>query len=118
MKEDGNMKLLVHVGDIDKWKTAIGNAKNAKKLREECEVEIVANSNSVIALKEKIAENLDLLDGLKSLNKLNVKIKACNNALKTFDLKKEELLEDVIIVKAAVVEIMEKQQEGYSYLKV
>lgn len=112
------MKLLIHVSEIDKWKTAIGNAKNAKKIKEECEIEIVANSISVVALKEKIAENLGLLDGLKSLNELNVKIKACNNSLKTFDLKKEELLEEVIIVKAAVVEIMEKQQEGYSYLKV
>ncbi|WP_297632576.1 DsrE family protein [uncultured Clostridium sp.] len=112
------MKLLIHVGEIDKWKTAIGNAKNAKKIKEDCEIEIVANSASVVALKEKIAGNLGLIDGFKELKDLNVKIKACNNSLKTFDLKKEELLEEVIIVKAAVIEIMEKQQEGYSYLRV
>ncbi|MGL5414826.1 MAG: DsrE family protein [Clostridium sp.] len=112
------MKLLIHVGEVDKWKTAIGNAKNAKKIKEDCDIEIVSNSASVIALKEKIAKNLGLLDGFQELKDLNVRIKACNNSLKTFDLKKEELLEEVIIVKAAVIEIMEKQQEGYSYLRV
>ncbi|MGL4848062.1 MAG: DsrE family protein [Clostridium sp.] len=111
------MKLLIHVGDLEKWKKAIGNAKNTKKLEKDCQIEIIANGVAVIAVKKKISENLGLKEDLERLEELGVKIKVCNNSCTMFDLKKEELLEGIEVVSAAVIEILEKQKEGYAYLK-
>ncbi|MGL5647224.1 MAG: DsrE family protein [Clostridium sp.] len=112
------MKLLIHVGDLDKWKTAINNAKNTKKFQTEAIVEIISNGPSAVALKDKVSENLGIKSSLEDLMNLGVKIKVCNNSLTMFDMKKEELIEGIEVVKAAVIEILEQQNNGYAYLKV
>ena len=47
----------------------------------------------------------------------DIEILACNNTLKSRKIKKSELIEDVDIVEAGVVEIIERQVGGYIYLR-
>lgn len=112
------MKLIIHIDEIDKWNLVVGNAVNAKAVKANSEIEIIVHGTAIVVLKEKVAENFGLKDKLISLNEKNIKIKCCNNAFNKFDMKKSELLSFVEIVPAAIVEIMEKQQnDGFAYVK-
>lgn len=111
------MKLLVHVSDIASWNIAIGNAMNAKKSLDNSEVEIIANSTAVAILKDKVAQNFDIKEKLELLASKGIKIKACKNALNKFDLTKNDILSVVEIVDAAIIEIVERQNDGFAYVK-
>jgi intracellular sulfur oxidation DsrE/DsrF family protein len=47
----------------------------------------------------------------------SVEFIACNNTMKTYDIKEKELLKDVEIVTAGIVEIIERQLDGYIYVR-
>ena len=53
----------------------------------------------------------------EELSKKGVEFKACNNSLNGLKIKKEELFELVMVVKAGVLELAEKQSQGYGYIK-
>lgn len=59
---------------------------------------------------------LNTTNSLKKLNAKGFKFVACNNALKAFNMKKEDINSFVDIVPAGVLELVEKM-EGYSYIK-
>jgi uncharacterized protein len=42
---------------------------------------------------------------------------ACNNTMRRMNVKKEELLPSVVIVPSALVELVQKQEAGWAYLK-
>ncbi len=46
-----------------------------------------------------------------------VKIVACENTMKGQKLTKDDMLGGIAYVKAGVVELMQKQQEGYAYIR-
>ncbi|GAB3199643.1 intracellular sulfur oxidation DsrE/DsrF family protein [Pontibacter aydingkolensis] len=55
---------------------------------------------------------------LKVLQDKGVKFVACENAMRAHNVQKEQLLPGVLTVPMGVVEIIEKQEEGYSYIKL
>jgi intracellular sulfur oxidation DsrE/DsrF family protein len=58
-------------------------------------------------------------DKLKELkDKGNVSFKGCANSMKRFNIDKSELISFAEIVPVAILEISEKQMEGWSYIKV
>jgi intracellular sulfur oxidation DsrE/DsrF family protein len=46
-----------------------------------------------------------------------VKVLACENTMKAQKLARADMLEGIAYVPAGVVEIMQKQQEGWVYLR-
>jgi intracellular sulfur oxidation DsrE/DsrF family protein len=42
---------------------------------------------------------------------------ACGNTMKTLKIKEEDLLADVEIVTAGIVELIERQLRGYIYIR-
>jgi intracellular sulfur oxidation DsrE/DsrF family protein len=44
-------------------------------------------------------------------------IAVCNNSLKRLKIDPSELMQEVTVVPSAVVELIVKQSEGWSYLK-
>ncbi|GAA0788231.1 DsrE family protein [Hathewaya limosa] len=115
------MKVLYHIDNASKWKLTMENAKNmldeGEKSGENFEIEILANSIAVVNLKEQIAINTKLYMQMDELIKRNVKFAACKKALTKFTIQQEELCAFVQIVPSGVVEVANKENEGYCYIK-
>jgi intracellular sulfur oxidation DsrE/DsrF family protein len=107
---------------ITKWNSdeinhILGSANNVIKFYgvDNTEVVIVAYAQGIKALL-KHRDN-KIRKRVKSLMTYDVEFIACANTMKTLRIKKEDLLEDVEIVTAGIVELIERQLRGYIYIR-
>jgi uncharacterized protein len=110
------LKAVFHIDEMEKWDLLIANVKNLLNGIDvkDSRVEIVANSVAVLRYrKDSGSENANL----EALEKEGVEIVACNNAMKSLKLDKEMLFAYVKVVPIGVKEIIEKQLDGYAYIK-
>ncbi|WP_066645455.1 DsrE family protein [Christensenella timonensis] len=115
------MKVLLHVDEAEKWKLALGNAKNLLKYGEEFGkeyvVEILANSAAVTSLTQARAKEEGLFADMEDLAIQAVAFVACRNALKANSIMEGSLIPFVEVVPAGIAEIVDKQEDGYAYVK-
>ena len=115
------MNVIYHVDEMAKWTLSLTNVQNMIQYYgehgEAYEIEIVANSEAVAALTKDRAAELGLLPALESFQGLPVQVAACANALRAQKIPAEALVEGVQVVPAGVVEIAQREAEGYRYLK-
>jgi len=110
-------KLVIQVSDSDpkKWALALNNAKNVQQDlgRDQVEIEIVAYGPGLAMLK------LDSEVGGRVTEAIGegVTMMACENTMTNQKIGKDDMLPKISYVKAGVVEIMQKQQQGYSYIR-
>ncbi len=62
--------------------------------------------------KTMVKEKIDDL-----VNNKHVVIAACNNSLIRFNLTKDDLILSAIVVPVAILELTDKQEKGWSYIK-
>ena len=107
--------MQVSDGDPGKWNLALNNAKNlqADLGRDKVEIEIVAYGPGIGMLKRDSAVGSRIDEALTS----GVTVLACENTMTGQKLVKSDMLPAIGYVKAGVVEIMQKQQQGYAYLR-
>ena len=74
------------------------------------QMRIVAYYHGIKAL---LKANKEIAVRVDALMQYEVEFVACGNTLETKKIKKEELIEDVEIVTAGIVEIIEKVHEGW-----
>ena len=86
---------------------------------DKCDVVVVAYSKGIKALlKEPKFFDKDIQKRLKSVMMYDsVEFIACNNTMKTYNIQEKELLKDVEVVTAGIVEIIERQLGGYIYVR-
>ena len=112
------MKVIFHIDELKKWELTICNVKNmllfSKENHEECEIEIVANSEAVDSLCHR---NDDYQAMMEKLSEDGVTMSACHNALMKRGISNGELYSFVEVVPSGIVELVQKQQEGYAYIK-
>ena len=83
-----------------------------------CEVVIVCYADGIKTVqKDAVFVDKNITKRMKALLLLDVEILACNNTLKSRKIKPSELIDDVGIVEAGVVEIIERQVDGYIYVR-
>jgi uncharacterized protein len=111
-----NMKAVFHVDELEKWDLLITNVENLVKgiNVENSKIAIVANSRAVLRYKNDSGLNNA---SLEELSRKGVIIMACNNALNSLQIGKEMLYAFVKVVPIGVKEIIERQLEGYAYIK-
>ena len=110
-------KLIMQVSDNDpaKWSLALNNAKNvqADLGAQNVAIEIVAYGPGLAMLKaDSVAANR-----IAEAMGAGVKVVACENTMTNQKIAKDDMLPKIGYVKAGVVEIMQKQQQGYAYLR-
>ena len=112
-------KLVFQVSDEDtaKWRMALSNAKNVQQ-------ELGGADKVVIAIVV-YGPGLGMLTfdspvGTEVAEAINAGIKfiACENTMKGKHLTKDDMLPSLDYARAAVVELMRKQQQGYAYIKL
>jgi uncharacterized protein len=110
-------RIVVQVSDADpaKWNLALNNARNlqADLGAANVEIEIVAYGPGIGMLKAESIVGNRVGDALGA----GVKIVACENTMQTQKLVKADMLDRIGYVGAGVVEIMQRQQQGWAYLR-
>jgi len=107
--------LQVSDGDAAKWNLALNNARNlqADLGAANVDIEIVAYGPGIGMLKADSAVGGRVDEALAS----GVKVVACENTMRGQKLTKPDMLPNVGYVAAGVVEIMQKQQQGWAYIR-
>src|SRR5258706_10868020 len=113
----GRAKVVIQMsdGDAAKWNLALNNAKNLQSDlgAANVDIEIVTYGPGIGMLKAEsvVANRID--EALKS----GVKVFVCENTMRGQKLTKPDMLGGIGYVSAGVVEIMEKQQQGWAYIR-
>ncbi|OYW66081.1 MAG: hypothetical protein B7Y26_02130 [Hydrogenophilales bacterium 16-64-46] len=114
---DGKAKMVIQVSDNDpaKWNLALNNAKNIQKDlgKDKVDLEIVAYGPGIGMLK---AES-EVANRIQEAVDSGVQVVACENTMRAQKLSKGDMNGTIGYVNAGVVEIMQKQQQGYTYLR-
>jgi len=107
--------MQVSDGDAGKWNLALNNARNlqADLGAKNVEIEIVAYGPGIGMLKSDSAVGNRIGEALSS----GVKVVACENTMRAQKLATADMLDGIGYVGAGVVEIMQRQQQGWSYLR-
>ena len=109
--------VVIQVSEADpaKWEMALINARNVRKAYGDkpINVEIVAYGPGLQMLRSDSA----VAAGLTEANQNGVKLLACGNTMATTHTTRDELNPEVNVVPAGVVEIMQRQQDGYAYVR-
>ncbi len=93
----------------------IRQVNNVLKNSPQTKIEIVFHGKAVYALvndKTTVKEKIDDL-----VNNKHVVIAACNNSMQRLNILKSELIPSAIVVPMAMLELMDKQEKGWSYIK-
>jgi hypothetical protein len=114
---DGKAKMVIQVSDNDtgKWNLALNNAKNIQKDlgKASVELEIVVYGPGISMLKAESEVGNRVAEAVES----GIKVLACQNTMRGQKLTKDDMLASVGYVPAGVVEILQKQQQGWAYLR-
>ena len=107
--------MQVSDGDAAKWNLALNNARNlqADLGAANVEIEIVAYGPGLGMLKRDSAVATRVDEALTS----GVKVVACENTMHAQKLTQPDMLPAIGYVGAGVVEIMQRQQQGWSYIR-
>mgnify|MGYP003948836197 CR=1 FL=1 len=117
--QDGTKKtrVVVQVSDADpaRWNLALNNVRNLQQDlgADNVTVEVVAYGPGIGMLKLDSAVGSRISEALKS----GVKVSACENTMRGQKLTHADMLPNVGYVPAGVVEIIQRQQEGWAYLR-
>jgi intracellular sulfur oxidation DsrE/DsrF family protein len=110
-------RVVMQVSDNDpgKWNLALNNAKNIQKDlgASNVAIEIVAYGPGINMLKmdSAVAGRIDEALGA------GVKVDACENTMHNAKLAKADMLHGIGYVPSGVVELMQRQQQGWAYLR-
>ncbi|MBT9614061.1 MAG: DsrE family protein [Burkholderiales bacterium] len=109
--------VVIQVSEADpaKWEMALINARNVRKAYGDkpMAVEIVAYGPGL----KMFHHNSRVATELEAARKSGVKLLACGNTMSMTHTTRDELNRAVDVVPAGIVEIMERQQDGYAYIR-
>ena len=98
----------------------LSSASNVIKFygADKCEVAIVCYSKGIKAVLAKAYFfDKDIQKRVRSLMTYDVEFIACGNTMKTYKVDKKELLRGVEVVTAGIVELIEREKSGWTYIR-
>jgi uncharacterized protein len=110
-------QVVFQVSEADpaSWTLALNNVRNTQKLikGQSNTLEIVAYGPGIDLLRFDSIAAPQVQEAIKS----GVLVKICENTMKAKHLTRDDLQPNLIYVPAGVVEIIDRQREGYSYIR-
>jgi len=83
-----------------------------------CEVVIVAYSRGIKTLvKDADFFDKDIQKKIRSLMTYDVEFIACHNTMRTYEIREKNLMKNVEVATAGIVELIERQLSGYIYIR-
>jgi uncharacterized protein len=115
--ETARERAIFAVSDADpqKWNLTLGNIGNAIDGlgAASADIELVVYGPGIAMLKKDSPVAARLAVALKS----GVRIAACQNSMRGFDLQAADLAPGVTVVPSGVVELIRRQHAGYAYVR-
>jgi len=104
-------------GDKNEINHVLSSINNVMKFYrpENTEIAVVAYSQGVNVLKQEW--DTDIRKRVEALMTYDIVFIACGNTMRTLKIEEKDLLDGVETVTAGIVEIIEKQLEGYIYIQ-
>jgi len=110
--------VIFHVTDNDpvKWNQALNNAANLQKAvgKENIEVEIVVNGPGLEMMKFESPVGSRMGDAMKN----GVSLLACAATMKAAKVTEKDLYQGVKTVPGGVIQIMNRQEARWTYIKI
>lgn len=110
-------RVVIQVSDPDPrlWAQAINYTENLRQLlgKDNVEIEVVALGLGIGVLKLDSPHSTRVADSLK----LGVKFSACESTMKRQKLTTGDMLPDIGYTPGGLIRIMERQREGWNYIK-
>ena len=110
-------KVVLQMSESDpaKWNLALNNAKNIQTDlgAANVDVELVAYGPGIGMLKADSIVGNRVDEALAA----GVKVVACENTMRAQKLTQGDMLGKISYVQAGVVEIMQRQQQGWAYIR-
>lgn len=110
-------KVVLQMSESDpaKWNLALNNARNIQNDlgAANVDVELVAYGPGIGMLKADSIVGNRVGEALAA----GVKVVACENTMQAQKLTKDDMLGKIAYVPAGVVEIMQRQQQGWAYIR-
>lgn len=115
--QSGKYHVVIQVSDSDpgKWNLALNNAQNLQQAlgKDKVQVEIVAYGPGLNMLKA----NSKVAGRVNGALDQSVDIVACGNTMKKMKVTKNDLIAGSRVVEGGVIEISERQQQGWTYIR-
>jgi intracellular sulfur oxidation DsrE/DsrF family protein len=110
-------RVVIQVSDAEaaKWNLALNNARNIQTDlgAANVDIEIVAYGPGIGMLKaDSVVGNR-----IDEAGKAGVKVVACENTMHAQKLTQADMLSGIGYVPAGVVELMQRQQQGWAYIR-
>ena len=110
--------VVFHVTDSDpvKWNQSLNNAANLQKAvgKENIDIEIVVNGPGLDMMKFESVVGSRMGEAMNN----GVSLLACAATMKAAKVTEKDLYQGVKTVPGGVVEIMQKQEAGWTYIKI
>ena len=110
-------KVVFQVSDADvaKWNLTMNNVRNVQQDlgADKVTIEIVAYGPGIGLLKLESPLAQRIADALSQ----RVQVVACENTMTAQKITRSDMLPNISYVPAGVVELMQKQQQGYAYIR-
>jgi len=114
---EAKQRVIFQVSDNDpaKWNLALNNVRNVQQDlgKDNVEIELVAYGPGLPMLRLDSPVSARIGDALAQ----GVKIMACENTMTNTKLVRDDMLPHIGYVKAGVVELMQRQQQGWAYIR-
>ena len=103
----------LYVGDLETVEHTIGSMYNILKEypAESLKIVVVAYGKGMRVLKKDYAKKT--LERIKSLMEYDVEFIGCKNTMETMKWKESDFIDGISFAQAGIVEVIEKQQDGY-----
>ncbi|MBK8699468.1 MAG: DsrE family protein [Saprospiraceae bacterium] len=114
--QGANHKIVFQftLADSMQQKAFSNQLKNIRKIWPEAQIEVVAYNQGIDFLLTKRSRHHDIITDLK---KKGVTFMVCQNTMNQRNIKAEELIPEAAIVPSGIAELVEKQEQGWSYIK-
>ena len=114
-KKSHKVVIQLASGDTLVWKGLMNNIKNLKtSWSDSVAIEVVVHGPGIgLLMKEKTTQSERIID----FKSKGVTFMACENTMRERNISKESIIPEAGFVKSAVVEIILKQEQGWSYIK-
>ncbi len=107
--------LQVSDAEVKRWVLAISNARNVQDAlgRAQVDIDLVAYGPGIDMLKWDSTVNADIDD----LVVRGVRVVACENTMIGQKLARDDMHPKAVFVKTGLLAIMERQEQGWSYVR-
>ncbi len=105
----------------EQWETYMKSIRNVQKALgvENVEIEVVVHGQALHMMRTTNDDTPEIVRSeISELSRIGVDFAVCSNSMRSRNVSKEELYPFAVVVDAALAEIIRKQEEGWSFIKL